>query len=389
VASHQDLANKQMTNNCEDSNQWRTSANKKKGGKNKKNQKNNKKNRPNKNKGKQIKKQQIQRNNDVKNSHQEKSLQGDITVNILCENSPVIQTSKPNKTPRQKTQETQNVKAKDSKIETEKPKPQGEQPNSNFHLTAKKFNFILQKKYLYNIVLAKVPSKMMSENTKAQKKSGDDKPKPPKYTNSKKQNSPVINKEELVDEEKRFFANNTLKMSKKSASLPMQNQFQSLRLDQKNQKPTKEHQEEESKLPKKVHQNWMGAPQVQKHANYINQENFEEDKNFSNLHAKPSSPKMWQNISSETQVSGMVTLSSANPQCGYNQSYLEMQQLQYDAAYYRELQKYIYEKFLYEKLSNDIENETKNITIMVNMIQKYRQSIKNELEKVAINAFEK
>lgn len=47
----------------------------------------------------------------------------------------------------------------------------------------------------------------------------------------------------------------------------------------------------------------------------------------------------------------------------------------------------MYEKLLYQTLSAEIDEETKQITIMVNMIQKYRQSIKQALEKIAIDTF--
>ena len=49
--------------------------------------------------------------------------------------------------------------------------------------------------------------------------------------------------------------------------------------------------------------------------------------------------------------------------------------------------KMMHEKLLYQKLSAEIEEETAQITIMVNMIQKYRQSIKDELEYIAIHTF--
>lgn len=49
--------------------------------------------------------------------------------------------------------------------------------------------------------------------------------------------------------------------------------------------------------------------------------------------------------------------------------------------------KMMYEKILYQKLSAEIDEETVQITIMVNMIQKYRQSIKQALEKIAIKTF--
>ena len=47
----------------------------------------------------------------------------------------------------------------------------------------------------------------------------------------------------------------------------------------------------------------------------------------------------------------------------------------------------MYEIYLYQTLSKEIDQETHNITIMVNMIQKYRQSIKNQLEGIAVKAF--
>lgn len=52
-----------------------------------------------------------------------------------------------------------------------------------------------------------------------------------------------------------------------------------------------------------------------------------------------------------------------------------------------ELKNYMYEKNLYELLSQEIEKETSQITTMVNMIQRYRQDIKRELEIIAYNLF--
>lgn len=79
---------------------------------------------------------------------------------------------------------------------------------------------------------------------------------------------------------------------------------------------------------------------------------------------------------------------SANPQCGYNPTMSDMQDLQYLQSFYGpDAHKYLYEIYLYQTLSKEIDQETHQITIMVNMIQKYRQSIKNYLETVAIKTF--
>lgn len=67
------------------------------------------------------------------------------------------------------------------------------------------------------------------------------------------------------------------------------------------------------------------------------------------------------------------------PQPMYNEAYNQMN----DPTY----RQYVYEILIYQKISKQIMDETTNITLYSDLIQKYRLGIKKEIEKVAKDAF--
>lgn len=122
--------------------------------------------------------------------------------------------------------------------------------------------------------------------------------------------------------------------------------------------------------------------QIQKHANVSNGQYFEEEKKtYSTNNASPRmAPYMKTQQTSDSQpVYGYPNGVNANPQCGNNTPLQPSSDPQY--------MQYLYEIYIYQKLSNEISSETDQITIMVDMIKKYRLEIKNEIEAIAIQTF--
>jgi predicted nucleotidyltransferase len=121
--------------------------------------------------------------------------------------------------------------------------------------------------------------------------------------------------------------------------------------------------------------------QIQKHANVLDNQNHEEEKKAHTVNKPPMmaariTPKQ---PSGAQPVYGYPAGATANPQCGYNTPV----QPNTDPAYMA----YLYEIYIYQKLSTEISTETEQITIMVDMIKKYRQEIKTEIENIAIQTF--
>lgn len=139
--------------------------------------------------------------------------------------------------------------------------------------------------------------------------------------------------------------------------------------------------EEEDKVPATQAKNWVENTEEQKHANFgahhiVEEEKKQEEVSPFERWTQPTASSMPQT----QQNHSMGSATHANPQCGYNASYQNM--------YPAEAQSFLYEKYIYQKLSEKIEGETEQITILVNMMQKYRQDIKEELEKIAITSFQ-
>ena len=63
------------------------------------------------------------------------------------------------------------------------------------------------------------------------------------------------------------------------------------------------------------------------------------------------------------------------------------QNIEYNQAQDPTYMHYLYEIYIYQKLTKEIDQQTSEITIMVNMIQKYRFEIKDEIERVAYHTF--
>ena len=214
--------------------------------------------------------------------------------------------------------------------------------------------------------------------------------KPPKYSNTKKQ---AMGKDTKLEEKKSWktpLKSDTLKMSKKPNSFSASNQSKPHKSMETNKFWKPQVSEEENKSPFKLNQSWMSSQQNSKHSNNINKKPPKAE----NTNCGNSAQTSWNSIAKEgmkavNSNSNSMRVGHANPQCDYNPPTPEMAQVQYQDAYqYAQAQQYMYENILYQAVSKQIDEETESITIMVNMIQKYRQSIKSELEKVAIKAFE-
>lgn len=122
--------------------------------------------------------------------------------------------------------------------------------------------------------------------------------------------------------------------------------------------------------------------QLQKHANVSNSQYLEEEKKtYSTNNASPMmAPYMRTQQTADSQpVYGYPNGVNANPQCGNNTPLQPSSDPQY--------MQYLYEIYIYQKLSTEISSETEQITIMVDMIKKYRQEIKNEIEAIAVQTF--
>lgn len=85
---------------------------------------------------------------------------------------------------------------------------------------------------------------------------------------------------------------------------------------------------------------------------------------------------------------------SQSDSSNYNTAYHYMAQKQmstqntaYNQAMSEQMRVYMYERSLYESLSKEIEKETNQITTMVNMIQRYRYNIKQQIEIIAYQTF--
>lgn len=120
----------------------------------------------------------------------------------------------------------------------------------------------------------------------------------------------------------------------------------------------------------------------QKHANY----------ETGSMPGGPAMQKLSQNMMPGSQE-GPQTLGHNLPAYAYPVDSYHSPQPQYNEAYnqmndptYRQ---YIYEIYIYQKISSQIMEETRNITLYSDLIQKYRIGIKKEIESVAVEAFGK
>lgn len=130
----------------------------------------------------------------------------------------------------------------------------------------------------------------------------------------------------------------------------------------------------------KVQQIGASNEQMQKHANNITSEPYEDQKTIQEAFASRAMQSQdLPQMSVGPQSPGYQMPHHANPQCGYNQQYNATDDPQY--------MQFLYEIYIYQKITSEINQETEQITIMVNMIQKYRQAIKAHIEQIAVKTF--
>ena len=210
---------------------------------------------------------------------------------------------------------------------------------------------------------------------------------PPKYNNSKKpsipktkeENKKMINLNEVIEsprsikidpiQKKRQMKN----FSKDSSSLPSEANVKC----------------EDSK--KLANYDWSKASNTdqkhallrEKHCDKIEEEKVSLEDKLNEFRVKTM--QLRNSTSNSVQQSSTKMASSAGKS---DYSMYSSQEIEYMMSLTPlEYSKMMYEKLLYQKISSEIDEETTQITIMVNMIQRYRQSIKNELERIAIHSF--
>lgn len=200
---------------------------------------------------------------------------------------------------------------------------------------------------------------------------------PPKFFNSKNASKDSQASEKLSEKSSESSAassigkKSTQEIQKKNAPKSKKNSK-----DNKNtQKATKNNEEAKNQQIR------ASRKETQKHANNFGSETQEEEKVVPEDFA--SRAMQAQNLPQMNMGGanyGYQMPHTANPQCGYNQQYNATDDPQY--------MQFLYEIYIYQKLTAEIDQETKQITIMVNMIQKYRQAIKARIENIAVSTFE-
>lgn len=176
------------------------------------------------------------------------------------------------------------------------------------------------------------------------------------------------------------------KIAKKKNSQPFRQSRDAEKVANQTSRSTLDQRTEETKVPVKTQKEWLKQTEEQKHAN---SHQVEEEKKMTETASNGTmNQNMLSRYTSDSNSYGPASTNNANPQCGYNQPYKDIREAQFAHNFYsQEQQQFLYEKYLYQTLSKEIDEETEQITIMVNMIQKYRQDIKKELEKVAVATF--
>lgn len=202
---------------------------------------------------------------------------------------------------------------------------------------------------------------------------------PPKFTNSKKPSGSSKEKFEKMTktETEKGSIKQTNKISEMQKSKP-----NSPALSQSDSKQSPRPSVADVSKKSKIQEEAKISPQAEKHAISMASENIEEEKEDRLAEFRNKSM-----LASKSQSSHSLS-SSANPQCGYNPSTYEKIDLDMvHSVTTPEARQILYEKYLYQILSAEIDEETSQITILANMVQKYRQSIKSEIQNVAVQTF--